>query len=68
MNVRTAAQRAADLGIRLAAALQFAAPLLTRVTLGHAFFLTGRGKIANIEDFVGFMAARGIRPLFDEDL
>jgi uncharacterized membrane protein YphA (DoxX/SURF4 family) len=60
MNVRAAAQRAADLGIRLAAALQFAAPLLTRIALGHAFFLTGRGKLANIEDFVGFMAARGI--------
>jgi len=60
MNVRSAAQRAADLGIRLASALQFVAPLLTRITLGHAFFLTGGGKIANIEDFVGFMAARGI--------
>ena len=60
MNVRSAAQRAADLGIRLAAALQSLAPLVTRITLGHAFFLTGRGKLANIEDFVGFMAARGI--------
>jgi len=60
MNVRSAAQRAADLGIRLAAALQSLAPLVTRFTLGHAFFLTGRGKLANIEDFVGFMAARGI--------
>jgi putative oxidoreductase len=35
-------------------------PLLTRITLGHAFFLTGRGKLANFEDFVGFMATRGI--------
>jgi putative oxidoreductase len=60
MNVRNLVQRAADLGIRLAAALQFLAPLVTRITLGHAFFLTGRGKLANIEDFVGFMAARGI--------
>ena len=60
MNVRSAAQRAADLGIRLAAALQFLAPLVTRIALGHAFFLTGRGKLANLEDFVGFMAARGI--------
>ena len=60
MNVRNLVQRAADLGIRLAAALQFLAPLVTRITLGHAFFLTGRGKLANFEDFVGFMATRGI--------
>lgn len=60
MNVRRLVQRAADLGIRVAAALQFLAPLVTRIALGHAFFLTGRGKLANFEDFVGFMAARGI--------
>src|SRR5688572_29653220 len=58
--MRNLVQRAADLGIRLAAALQLLAPLLTRITLGHAFFLTGRGKLANLDDFVGFMAARGI--------
>jgi putative oxidoreductase len=60
MRFRRLVQRAADLGIGLAARLQFLAPLLTRITLGHAFFLTGRGKLANLEDFVGFMAARGI--------
>jgi putative oxidoreductase len=60
MTGRAAVQRAADAGIRVAAALQPLAPLLTRITLGHAFFLTGRGKLANFEDFVGFMAARGI--------
>jgi len=60
MTGRAAVQRAADAGIRVAAALQLLAPLLTRITLGHAFFLTGRGKLANFEDFVGFMAARDI--------
>jgi putative oxidoreductase len=60
MRFRRLVQRAADLGIGLAARLQFLAPLLTRITLGHAFFLTGRGKLANFDDFVGFMAARGI--------
>jgi len=60
MSVRNLVQRAADIGIRLAAALQSLAPLVTRITLGHAFFLTGRGKLANFDDFVGFMAARGI--------
>src|SRR5688500_12242374 len=60
MSVRTLVQRATDAGVRVASALRFLAPLLTRITLGHAFFLTGRGKLANFEDFVGFMAARGI--------
>jgi putative oxidoreductase len=60
MSVRNLVQRAGDLGIRLAAVLQPLAPLLTRIALGHAFFLTGRGKLAHFEDFVGFMAARGI--------
>jgi len=60
MSIRAAVQRSADAGIRLAAALQFLAPLLTRITLGHAFFLTGRGKLADFDTFVGFMAARGI--------
>lgn len=60
MSARTLVQRATDAGIRVACAMQFLAPLLTRITLGHAFFLTGRGKLANFEDFVGFMATRGI--------
>ena len=59
-GMRNLVQRGADLGIRLAAALQWLAPLLTRITLGHAFFLTGRGKLANIDDLVGFMTTRGI--------
>jgi putative oxidoreductase len=60
LSVRNLVQRACDAGIRVASALQFVAPLVTRVTLGHAFFLTGRGKLANFDDFVGFMATRGI--------
>jgi putative oxidoreductase len=60
MSVHNIVQRSSDAGIRVAAALQFLAPLVTRITLGHAFFLTGRGKLANFDDFVGFMAARGI--------
>jgi putative oxidoreductase len=60
MSVRAVVQGAADAGIRVAAALQFLAPLLTRITMGHAFFLTGRGKLADIDTLVGFMTARGI--------
>ena len=53
-------QRAARLGLKAAAALAFVAPLLTRITLGHAFFLTGRGKLANFETTVEFFAAQNI--------
>ena len=53
-------QRAARLGLKAAAALAFLAPLLTRITLGHAFFLTGRGKLANFENTVEFFASQNI--------
>jgi putative oxidoreductase len=52
--------RSARLGLRAAAALAFVAPLLTRITLGHAFFLTGRGKLADFDTFVSFLTAQGV--------
>jgi hypothetical protein len=39
--------RAARLGLKAAAGLAFVAPLLTRITLGLVFYLTGHGKIEN---------------------
>src|SRR5437762_1118301 len=45
-------ERPARLGLRVAAAFAFLPPLLTRITLGHAFFLTGRGKLANFDTSV----------------
>jgi putative oxidoreductase len=33
---------------------------MTRITMGHAFFLTGRGKLANFENTVEFFAAQNI--------
>ena len=53
-------QRAARLGLRLAVALAFIAPLITRLTMGHAFFLTGRGKLANFDNTVEFFASQNI--------
>jgi putative oxidoreductase len=53
-------QRAVRLGLRAAAALAFLAPLVTRVTMGHAFFLTGRGKLENFETTVEFFASQNI--------
>ena len=53
-------QRAARFGLEAAAALAFLAPLLTRITMGHAFFLTGRGKLANFDTTVEFFASQNI--------
>lgn len=56
-------QRGANLGLKLATTVAFLAPLLTRITLGYTFFLTGRGKIENPEFFqnlVSLIADRGI--------
>jgi putative oxidoreductase len=50
----------ARLGLRAAAALAFLPPLLTRIVLGHAFFLTGRGKLANFDTFVSFLSDQGV--------
>jgi putative oxidoreductase len=56
MSVRDALARA----LTATAAVSFLAPLLTRLTLGHAFFLTGRGKLEHFDNFVGFLASLGI--------
>jgi putative oxidoreductase len=53
-------ERPVRLGLRTAAALAFLPPLLTRITLGHAFFLTGRGKLANFDTFVSFLTDQGV--------
>src|SRR5207249_8142687 len=52
MSAPAFVERPARLGLRAAAALAFLPPLVTRITLGHAFFLTGRGKLANFDTFV----------------
>jgi len=60
MSLMTSAQRLAAVGNRAAGALAFLAPLLTRLLLGPAFFLTGRGKLMNFENTVGFFTQLGI--------
>jgi putative oxidoreductase len=60
MTMAAPVQKAIRLGLAACAALAFLAPLATRVTLGHAFFLTGRGKLANFENTVEFFASQGI--------
>lgn len=53
-------QRVVSTALKIAGSLAFLAPLLTRVTLGWAFFLTGRGKLAHLDTFVGFLTDLGV--------
>lgn len=52
--------RAARLGLKVCGALSFLAPLLTRIAEGYAFFLTGRGKLEHLDNFVTFFSELGI--------
>ena len=47
-------------GLKVLGALAFLAPLATRLVLGQAFFLTGRGKLENFPRTVEFFASLGI--------
>ena len=53
-------QQAAKLGLKVAAALAFLAPLLTRLVVGSAFYLTGSGKWAHFDNTVTFFTELGI--------
>lgn len=46
--------------LRILTSVSSAAPLLTRLVFGQAFFLTGRGKWMNFENTVNFFAQIGI--------
>ena len=60
MSPPASLKRAAELGLKVAAALSFLAPLLTRLVVGQAFFLTGRGKWQHFENTVTFFTELGI--------
>lgn len=53
-------QQAAKLGLKIAAALAFLAPLATRIVVGWAFYLTGSGKWAHFDNTVTFFTELGI--------
>jgi putative oxidoreductase len=53
-------QQTAKLGLKVAAALAFLAPLLTRLVVGWAFYLTGSGKWAHFDNTVTFFTELGI--------
>ena len=50
-------QRLARTGLGIAARLSFLAPLLTRITVGYAFFLTGRGKLGDLQTFTDYLTS-----------
>jgi len=53
-------QKSAALGLKVAAALAFLAPLVTRIVVGWAFYLTGSGKWAHFDNTVTFFTELGI--------
>ncbi len=55
-----AIRRLAAFGLRIAAALAFIAPLLTRLVIGVGFHFTGHGKLSNLERTTGFFSDLGI--------
>jgi putative oxidoreductase len=60
MSVADRLRRMAALFLKVAGALAFLAPLATRIVVGWAFFLTGRGKWANFDNTVTFFTELGI--------
>ena len=56
----TGIRRPLEMAATFADRLAFLAPLLTRIVIGQAFFLTGRGKWANLDNVVGFFSELGI--------
>lgn len=52
--------RAASLGLKVTAVLAFLAPLLTRIVVGLAFYLTGSGKWAHFDNTVTFFTEIGV--------
>ena|SRR5258706_8324064 len=60
MSALSVVQRGARIGLVVTGALAFLPPLLTRLVMGEAFFLTGRGKLANFDNTVQFFTNLGI--------
>jgi len=53
-------RRVRAVSLKVAGALSFLAPLLTRLVMGQAFYQTGSGKIANFGNTVSFFTDVGI--------
>ena len=60
MSIVSNVRRGSRLGLAVVGGLAFLPPLLTRLLMGEAFFLTGRGKLANFDNTVQFFTSLGI--------
>ena len=60
MSMVSNVRRGSRLGLAVAGGLAFLPPLLTRLLMGEAFFLTGRGKLADFDHTVQFFTSLGI--------
>jgi putative oxidoreductase len=60
MSALALLQKSAALGLGVAKALAFLAPLATRIVVGLAFYMTGRGKWAHFDNTVAFFTEIGI--------
>lgn len=60
MSAPAQVRRVVEIALKVAALVAFLPPLVTRLVLGHAFYLTGKGKLANPENVVGFFTSLGI--------
>ena len=56
----TLAQKWGRLGLRGLGYLSFLPPLLTRIVIGYAFYLTGSGKLSDLTKVTGFFTNLGI--------
>jgi len=59
-SFKSTVQRFAALGLTITGALAFLAPLLTRLVMGQAFYLTGHGKLQNFDRTVSLFSSLGI--------
>ena len=60
MSIVSKLRQGSRLGLAVAGGLAFLPPLLTRLLMGEAFFLTGRGKLGNFDNTVQFFMSLGI--------
>jgi putative oxidoreductase len=56
----TLLQAGCDVLGKVRCATAFLPPLLTRLLIGHAFFVTGRGKLGNLDNVINFFTSLGV--------
>jgi putative oxidoreductase len=59
-NVLERTRDASRLGLKVISWASFLAPVLTRLLVGYAFYLTGKGKVGNLEGITEFFTSLSI--------